>query len=71
MREFTRSFMIEYTTEGDLLTCGAQILVNPTNARGVMGRGLALIFEQRWPDMAHCGTRENLEFLVFLSKSAK
>lgn len=36
---------------GDIFGSGARTLVNPVNCRGVMGRGLALEFKRRWPDM--------------------
>lgn len=42
--------MLTYTT-GDLLTSPAQALVNPVNTTGVMGRGLALAFAQRYPGL--------------------
>jgi len=34
---------------GNLLDDDAEVLVNTTNAVGVMGKGLALGFKQRWP----------------------
>lgn len=36
---------------GDLLASRAQTLVNPVNCVGVMGKGLALAFKQRFPKM--------------------
>lgn len=36
---------------GSILDSPAQVIVNPVNCRGVMGRGLALAFKQRYPDM--------------------
>ena len=42
--------MLTYV-KGDLLTSAAQTLVNPVNTVGVMGKGLALQFRQRYPDM--------------------
>lgn len=36
---------------GNLLESGADVLVNATNTRGVMGAGLALQFRERWPEM--------------------
>jgi O-acetyl-ADP-ribose deacetylase (regulator of RNase III) len=36
---------------GDLFASYAQTLVNPVNCRGVMGKGLALHFAQRYPRM--------------------
>ena len=41
--------MIEYKT-GDILTEGAEALVNTVNCVGVMGRGLALQFKKAFPD---------------------
>lgn len=35
---------------GDLLTANTQALVNPVNCVGVMGKGLALQFKQRFPE---------------------
>jgi O-acetyl-ADP-ribose deacetylase (regulator of RNase III) len=40
--------MIEYLS-GDILESEAQALVNPVNCVGVMGKGLALQFKQRYP----------------------
>ena len=40
--------MINYTT-GDLLSSGAQALVNTVNCVGVMGKGIALHFKQAFP----------------------
>lgn len=36
---------------GDLFASDAQTLVNAVNCAGVMGKGLALEFKQRYPDM--------------------
>jgi O-acetyl-ADP-ribose deacetylase (regulator of RNase III) len=36
---------------GDLFTSDAQTLVNAVNCAGVMGKGLALAFKRRFPDM--------------------
>lgn len=41
---------IQYLT-GDIFTSQAQVTVNPVNCRGYMGRGLALAFKQRYPEM--------------------
>ena len=35
---------------GDLFAADAEALVNPVNCVGVMGRGLALAFRERFPD---------------------
>ncbi|MEV4080797.1 macro domain-containing protein [Nonomuraea fuscirosea] len=38
-------------TSGDLLASAAQTLVNTVNCVGIMGKGIALAFKQRYPDM--------------------
>jgi len=42
--------MIEYI-EGDIFSSPAQVIVNTVNTVGVMGKGLALAFKQRYPEM--------------------
>lgn len=42
--------MIEYI-EGDIFESPAQVIVNTVNTVGVMGKGLALSFKQRYPNM--------------------
>lgn len=42
--------MIEYV-KGDLFCSPAQVIVNTVNTVGVMGKGLALSFKKRYPDM--------------------
>lgn len=42
--------MLEYI-EGDIFNSPAQVLVNTVNTVGVMGKGLALSFKKRYPDM--------------------
>jgi O-acetyl-ADP-ribose deacetylase (regulator of RNase III) len=42
--------MIEYI-EGDIFKSPAQVIVNTVNTVGVMGKGLALSFKQRYPQM--------------------
>lgn len=42
--------MLEYI-EGDIFDSPAQVIVNTVNTVGVMGKGLALAFKQRYPDM--------------------
>src|SRR5437763_1772698 len=42
--------MIEYR-HGDLLAADAEALVNTVNCVGVMGKGIALQFKQRFPDV--------------------
>jgi O-acetyl-ADP-ribose deacetylase (regulator of RNase III) len=41
---------INYTTDS-LFDSSAQVIVNPVNCRGVMGKGLALAFKERYPAM--------------------
>lgn len=41
--------MITYVT-GDIFEAGVQAMVNPVNTVGVMGKGLALAFKQKYPD---------------------
>lgn len=41
--------MITYVV-GDIFEAGVQALVNPVNTVGVMGKGLALAFKQKYPD---------------------
>lgn len=42
--------MITYK-QGDIFESDAQVLVNPVNTVGVMGKGLALEFKKRYPEM--------------------
>lgn len=42
--------MLKYV-EGDLFASPAQVLVNTVNTVGVMGKGIALEFKKRYPDM--------------------
>ena len=42
--------MIQYVS-GDIFNSPAQVIVNPVNTVGVMGKGLALQFKQRYPNM--------------------
>ena len=37
--------------KGDIFDSTAQVLVNPVNCKGHMGKGLALAFKQRYPQM--------------------
>src|SRR5512132_2313165 len=43
--------MIEAVRKGDLFESEAQTLVNTVNTVGVMGKGIALGFKERFPDM--------------------
>ena len=40
--------MIKYT-KGNLLNSSAEALVNTVNTVGVMGKGIALMFKERFP----------------------
>lgn len=40
---------IHYLT-GDIFETGTEVIVNPVNCVGVMGKGLALQFKQRYPE---------------------
>ena len=42
--------MLEYI-EGNIFDSPAQVIVNPVNTVGVMGKGIALEFRKRYPDM--------------------
>jgi O-acetyl-ADP-ribose deacetylase (regulator of RNase III) len=42
--------MITYK-QGDIFNSNAQVITNTVNCVGVMGKGLALTFKQRFPDM--------------------
>lgn len=37
--------------KGDIFDSKAQVIVNTVNIKGVMGKGLALAFKERYPDM--------------------
>ncbi len=62
--------MITYKT-GDLFAEDVEALVNPVNCVGVMGKGLALQFKQRFPQnftayAAACARREITPGSVFV-----
>ena len=42
--------MITYV-EGDIFSSPAQVIVNAVNTVGVMGKGIALAFKNRYPKM--------------------
>ena len=42
--------MIYYKTNENILESNAQVLVNPVNCAGVMGKGLALQFKNKFPN---------------------
>lgn len=39
-----------HTIQGDIFNAKTEAIVNPVNCVGVMGKGLALAFKQRYPD---------------------
>lgn len=47
----TSEFSNVKLTSGDILKSSAQTLVNTVNCVGVMGKGIALAFKRRYPDM--------------------
>jgi len=46
-----RTCMSVQYLHGDLTLDGADIIVNPVNAIGIMGKGVALAFKNRWPEI--------------------
>ena len=60
-------------TSGDLLLSNADILVNPVNCVGIMGKGLALQFKQKYPKnfteyAAYCRKKNLQPGQFFLTK---
>lgn len=49
---------------GDIFRSSCEAWVNPVNCRGVMGRGLALAFKARFPEMYWRYRRDCLEHLL-------
>ena len=43
--------MITYIENSNLLDSKADVLINPVNCEGVMGKGLALEFKRKYPEM--------------------
>ena len=39
-----------FFTQGNLLTANAEALVNTVNTVGVMGKGIALMFKENFPE---------------------
>ena len=56
------------TIEGDLFTSTAQTLVNTTNCFGAMGKGIALEFKRRFPDMFKDYRRKYLDNELYIGK---
>jgi O-acetyl-ADP-ribose deacetylase (regulator of RNase III) len=44
--------LIQYHIDEDLFTAPTQVIVNPVNVKGVMGKSLAAEFKKRYPEMA-------------------
>lgn len=44
--------------KGDIFNSQAQVIVNTVNCKGIMGKGLALAFKQRYPAMFHVYQQE-------------
>lgn len=66
--------MITYLT-GDIFDKNAQAIVNPVNTVGVMGKGLALAFKQKYPDNFNlyktaCENNELKVGQLFITQSA-
>ena len=59
---------------GDLLKSDAQTLINTVNCVGIMGKGIALEFKERFPDMfkdyiGRCGRKEVKPGVPYLFKT--
>jgi O-acetyl-ADP-ribose deacetylase (regulator of RNase III) len=48
---------IQYV-KGDIFESKAQVIVNTVNCQGIMGKGLALAFKQKYPDMFNAYQQE-------------
>ena len=57
--------MATFTTgKGSIFDSGAETLVNPVNCRGTMGKGLALQFARRYPELERAYRKACAEGLV-------
>ena len=54
--------------KGDIFTAKTQAIVNPVNCVGVMGKGLALKFKQKYPDCFISYQKECSEGRIVLGK---
>lgn len=54
-----------YYTSGDLLESDCEALVNTVNCVGVMGKGIALQFKKRFPDMFRQYKKDCVDGLVY------
>lgn len=43
--------MIKYIKGGDILSSDCQAIINTVNTKGVMGKGLALLYRKKYPKM--------------------
>lgn len=59
--------MIIYKT-GNIFNSSAQVITNPVNCVGVMGKGLALIYKEKFPDMYADYKKRCSEGAVILGK---
>jgi O-acetyl-ADP-ribose deacetylase (regulator of RNase III) len=53
---------------GDIFTSKAQVIVNPVNCKGVMGKGLALAFKERYPAMFSVYQKECREGILRIGR---
>lgn len=60
--------MIEEVSGGDLFASGSEALVNPVNTEGVMGKGLALEFKTRFPEVFRVYRKDCILGLVRIGK---
>ena len=44
--------------KGNILESNTEVIINPVNIVGVMGKGLALQFKQKWLSDNFCGSRQ-------------
>ena len=43
--------MINYIKDGDILSSDCEAIINTVNTVGVMGKGLALLYRKKYPEM--------------------
>lgn len=43
--------MITYIKNGDILSSSCEGIINTVNTQGIMGKGLALLYRQKYPEM--------------------
>lgn len=54
--------------KGDIFNSAAQVIVNPVNCKGYMGKGLALAFKKRYPHMFVSYQQECLEGKLYIGR---